>query len=125
MTKLEYERVRDFIILHYKLTKREDSALWNDCQHMAIPETLEQKIRLFKARGHFVKYRWEIFQPASWLALYSGFGILPETYDPAADNLAIDYLKDSLSKMRGSVYNAAMAAPRHSDFLNRNFQTKF
>lgn len=124
MTQLEYERVRDFIILHYKATGRDDSALWRECRNMAIPETLEHKIQLFIARGHFLKYRWEIFQPASWLALYSGFGIFPQTYDPAADNLNIDYLQGSLTKMRESVYNAAMAAPSHGDFIRENFTHK-
>lgn len=124
MTKLEYERVRDFIILHYKATGRDDSPMWRHCQTMAVPKTLQNKMDLFRARGHFVKYRWEIFQPASWLALYNGFKIFPQTYDMGVDNFDTAYLESSLTQMRTSVYEAAQAAPLHADFISKNFTQK-
>ncbi|MDN4501972.1 tryptophan 7-halogenase [Alteromonadaceae bacterium BrNp21-10] len=117
MTRLEYERVRDFIILHYKLNQRSDSKFWIDCREMDIPQTLQHKIDLFKARGHFVKYRWEIFQPASWLSIFSGNQLLPDTYDPMVDNFDMDYLKRSFAQMQQSLQGAMQNATSHEQYI--------
>lgn len=120
MTRLEYERVRDFIILHYHATTRDDSPLWNYVRTMPIPDSLQHKITLYKERGHLVKYRWEIFQPASWVALYSGNNIQPNTYDPIVDNFSIDYLKHSFSEMKKSIQTVVDETPTHEEFLKRH-----
>ncbi|WP_438862323.1 tryptophan halogenase family protein [Neptunicella sp.] len=117
MTRLEYERVRDFIILHYHGTSRTDSPMWNYCRTMPIPDTLAHKMALFKQRGHLVKYRWEIFQPASWVALYTGMHILPQSYDPIVDNFDPEYLRTSLDAMKKSINQAVAATPSHADFI--------
>jgi tryptophan halogenase len=117
-TALEYERVRDFIILHYKLSRRDDTPFWRECAGMDIPGTLQKKIDLFRTRGYFVRYRWEMFHPVSWLAIYSGFNFLPETYDPGVDNFDEKYLEDSLSAMRASVRKAVEESPTHEEFLD-------
>ena len=116
-TALEYERVRDFIILHYKATRRDDTPFWRECAAMEIPETLQRKIELFRRRGYFVRYRWEMFHPASWLAIYAGFNIMPDAYDPGVDSFDEKYLSDSLAAMRASVRKVVDDAPAHQDFL--------
>lgn len=117
MTKLEYERVRDFIVLHYHLTKRDDSEMWRYVRNMSIPDTLSQKIKLYKERGHLVKYRWEIFQPASWVALYAGNNVLPSVYDPRVDTYDIDYMEKSLSAMKKSIQSNVADLPSHNEFI--------
>ena len=119
MTRLEYERVRDFIILHYHATVRDDAPLWNYCRNMNIPETLAHKMKVFRDRGHLVKYRWEIFQPASWVALYTGNNILPSTYDPYVDNFDVEYLKSSFAAMKKSLEDAVSATPTHAEFIKQ------
>ena len=116
VTTLEMERVRDFLILHYKLNRR-DGSFWQECREMEVPETLARKMALFGSRGHFVKYSWEMFAPASWLAIYAGFGFLPGGYDPAVDAVDPDYLRRVLQEMRESIRQAVAATPRHPDFL--------
>ena len=113
----EMERVRDFIILHYKLNRRADTAFWRDCREMAIPETLERKLALWKARGQFVRYRWEMFHPASWLAIYAGFDLFPDDYDPAADAMDPTYLARSLTEMRDNIARLVDQTPDHAQFL--------
>ena len=123
MSRLEMERVRDFIILHYKANQRSDTAFWRDCQAVDVPDTLRHKIELFRERGHFVRYRWEMFQPASWLAIYTGFDILPKAWDPSLEGLDPEALRRGLGEMRQAVRAAVDAAPTHGTFLRNHAQS--
>lgn len=116
----EYERVRDFIILHYKATQRTDSELWRRCRAMDIPDTLARKIALFRSRGHLVKYAEESFEDSSWLTLYAGFGLLPDCYDPRADDIDEQTLRRNLQHLREITAAAARAAPTHAGFIARH-----
>ncbi|MES1263988.1 MAG: tryptophan halogenase family protein, partial [Peristeroidobacter soli] len=116
----EYERVRDFIILHYKATSREDTELWRACRAMSIPETLERKMNLFRSRGHVVAYAEESFEEASWVTMFSGFGILPEQHDARIDRVDIRVLATELANIRAAIRMAAEAAPRHQEFIARH-----
>lgn len=117
MTALEYERVRDFIILHYKLNGRAGEPFWDACRELDVPDSLAHKMNLFRHRGHLVRYRWEIFQAPSWIAIYHGLGYLPERYDPAVDGYDVDYLSRVFAEMEASVQDAVESVPTHSDFL--------
>ncbi|MFL6547240.1 MAG: tryptophan halogenase family protein [Povalibacter sp.] len=119
-TRLEFERIRDFLILHYRSSQRADSAFWRECRQLPVPETLAYKMRLFDARGHLVRYEWETFQDPSWLAMYMGFGLLPNSYDPLADRVPEAELRQSLASMRESIQAAARAAPTHAEFIARH-----
>ena len=121
MTRLEYERVRDFLILHYCKTSRDDSALWNYCRNMAIPDSLSHKIKLYRQRGHLVKYRWEIFQLPSWIAIYSGYGIYPEVVDPAVANYSNKFILDNLGAMKNAISQSVEKVPSHKQFIERYF----
>lgn len=116
----EFERIRDFIILHYKATQRDDTAFWRRCRDMEIPQTLARKIALFRSRGHIVKYAGESFEDSSWLTLYAGFGILPDRYDPRADDIDASLLKRALGQMRNTIQSVAQAAPTHAAFIARH-----
>ncbi|AFU98285.1 tryptophan halogenase [Simiduia agarivorans SA1 = DSM 21679] len=117
MTRLEYERVKDFILLHYVLNGRQGEAFWQACREVHQPDTLKNKLSLFKARGHLVKYRWEMFQPASWLALFSGFGFQSDMYDPAADAIPEQQLKSIMDSMAKGIQTAVADSPSHQAFL--------
>ncbi|MCG8370393.1 MAG: tryptophan 7-halogenase [Proteobacteria bacterium] len=117
MTALEYERVRDFIILHYKLNGRAGEPFWDACRELEVPDSLARKMALFRNRGHLVKYRWEIFQAPSWIAIYHGLGYLPLRYDPAVDSYEVDYLERVFAEMEASVRDAVESVPAHGGFL--------
>ena len=112
----EMERVRDFIILHYALNGR-DEPFWRDCRERAIPDTLSRKLALWKARGQFVRYRWEMFHPSSWLAIYSGFDVFPDSYDPGVDAFSLNDLRRSLDQMSAAVAKVVAETPIHDAFL--------
>ena len=116
-TVLEYERVRDFVVLHYKLNGRDDSEFWRYCRAMSIPDSLQHKMELFKSTGHVVNYRWEMFHVPSWLAIFEGFDYLPDVYDAQVDQLDEMMLAQNLERMRESLRLAVADTPDHAEFI--------
>ncbi|MDN4502531.1 tryptophan 7-halogenase [Alteromonadaceae bacterium BrNp21-10] len=119
VSKMEYERVRDFIILHYKANQRTDSEFWQICRDMQLPSELEHKMHLFKTQGTLERYPWEIFGPDSWLAIYHGFNYLPDVYDKKVDNMPLEEIQKGLFQMRNSIKKSVKAVPEHQEFLQR------
>ena len=109
--EIEFLRIRDFLILHYHATARDDSDFWNYCRTMSIPDSLAYKIEQFQRRGYVVPYKDGIFRPASWIALYLGQGVVPERYDPLADQLDLAKVRDLAAGLRALVSNAVDSLP--------------
>ena len=116
MTEL-YEDVRDFIILHYKATQRDDTPFWRYVRDMPIPEALERKIGLWKLHGCLFRDGFELFGTTSWVAVMLGQNIWPDRHDPIADTLDEGKVAQAMSEMRERYRNAAMALPSQEDFL--------
>ncbi|WP_267394156.1 MULTISPECIES: tryptophan halogenase family protein [unclassified Sphingomonas] len=116
-TTLEYERIRDFLFLHYQANQRHGEPMWDRCRDTALPEALARKLSLFKARGHLVRYEWETFQDPSWLSMYAGFGIDAAAYDPMADYFSEPDLEAALARMKASIAQAVALAEPHASFL--------
>ena len=115
--EMEYDRVRDFLILHYHATERDDAPIWNYCRTMPIPDSLRHKMELFRQRGRVVTYKDGLFLEPSWLAVYFGQRVMPDAYDPLADALPPADLTSKLQAVRDQVHGAVAAMPRHEDFL--------
>lgn len=118
----EMENIRDFLILHYKLSQRSDSEFWRQCQAMPVPDSLAHKIALYESRGHIVMCDNESFQPASWLSLYYGFERSASRYDPRADKVALSVIEQKLSQMRNSIEAAAKQSISHQQFIAMHCQ---
>ena len=116
---LEYDRIRDFLILHYHATERSDSAFWNYVRTMEIPDTLAEKLDLFRRRGRVVKYREGVFLEASWIAVYLGQRVNPLGHDLRADMPAADALARGMETLRGQIRAVAERMPDHSAMLSR------
>jgi tryptophan halogenase len=84
---------------------------------MALPDSLNAKLDLWRARGAFVRYRWEMFHPASWLAIYGGFEHLPDRIDPALAAVDPEELAGALAQMRASIARTVSDTPTHTEFL--------
>ena len=120
MTATEWERIRDFIILHYHLNTRTDSPLWRETVAMPIPDTLAHKIAHFGANGRLVSEGPELFLNASWLAVHIGQGHWPARYDPLVDArrfVEAPRLIDGLARV---MREAAAVMPTHRDFIRAN-----
>ena len=111
------EDVRDFIILHYKATRRNDSALWDYCRSMDIPDKLAGKLELWRSHGRLFRDGQELFGAPSWVAVLLGQGILPEGQDPRVETVDPAVAADALEKMRVSYRRMAEQMPTHADFI--------
>ncbi len=114
-----FEDVRDFVILHYKATRRDDSDFWNDCRTMDVPDSLAGKLELWQAKGRLFREGRELFGTASWVAVLLGQGIVPTHTEPATEAIDAATASDALNKMRQSYRQMAEHMPTHSDFIAR------
>ncbi|HEY8591493.1 MAG TPA: tryptophan halogenase family protein [Sphingomicrobium sp.] len=112
-----FEDIRDFIVLHYKATRRDDSEFWNYCRTMEVPDKLATKIELWRSKGRVFREGAELFGTASWVAVLLGQGIVPEAPEPAVGAIDADYAADALEKMRLSYLRMAEHMPTHADFI--------
>lgn len=119
-SQLEFERIRDFLILHYKGSQRDDSDFWRYCQNMSIPESLQHKIELYKARGHLIKHEAESFEDASWLSIYSGLEIFAGDYDKRSDVIALQELKERFTNMQQLIQQGVKQMPSHAHFIEKH-----
>jgi tryptophan 7-halogenase len=116
-TRLEFERIRDFLILHYYAIERDDSPFWRECRAMRIPDTLAYKMDHFRRYGRFVSDGYELFQSPNWLAVYVGQHVMPERYDPLADSRKPEDSQQFLDGIRRAIAAASGAMPTHADFV--------
>jgi len=116
---IEFERVRDFIVLHYHATERDDAPLWNYVRNMPIPDSLAYKMELFRERGVVVNYKLGLFYEPSWVAVYVGQRILPKRFDPLLDDTPLDDLRRHAGAVRAAALAGAESMPTQAEFIAR------
>ena len=116
-SQLEFEYIRDFIILHYHLNERDDSPFWVDCRNMCVPERITRKMDLFRETGMLVKENFDIFLESSWLQVMLGQGIMPKDYHPLADSLTDTQLREKLRNTQATKLQPMPKIPKHDEFL--------
>lgn len=115
---ISFERVRDFLLLHYVATTRDDSPFWNHCRTAEIPESLQYKMDLFRTSGRVVSYEIGAFKDPSWLAVYYGQNIIPDGYDPMTELMPDAMLAQQLSGTASTVAKAVATMTSHSDYIS-------
>lgn len=123
-TQKEYEHIRDFIILHYKATERDDSPYWQRCKDMAIPGSLQRKIDLFKQHGHLTVHDKELFKQDNWLAVLTGQGILPEAVAPIMAGKSQFDLTRTLDGIENNLKATAVNSMSHEMYLAKHWRHK-
>lgn len=118
-TNAELEKIRDFIILHYKVTQREDSAFWRYCKNMEIPDSLKHRIELFKNSAYTYQEPNELFRVDSWTQVMLGQGLIPDSYHHIVKTMSDNELNQFLSSMRSGMKSVAESLPPHQDFINQ------
>ncbi|BFM19023.1 tryptophan halogenase family protein [Gilvimarinus japonicus] len=117
LNRAEYERIRDFIILHYKASGRRDTAFWRDVSAMDVPDTLTEKMCAFADDGRILLGEQESFTEQSWIALFHGLGLRPQSLPVSMQQLDSQKLTRMIDGMAHSIALGAQCAPSHHEFL--------
>ena len=113
----EIEGIRDFIILHYHLTERDDSDFWSDCRSLTVPDSLAQRIDLFREAAHAFQDTHDLFRVDSWVQVMLGQRLAPHGRHPAAQLMSEPQLRDALQSLRSNIVHAVTAMPTHQAWL--------
>lgn len=114
-----YEDVRDFVILHYKATQRNDTPFWRYVRDMEVPDSLQRKMELWRLHGRVFRENAELFSTPSWIAVMLGQNIVPRGYDAIADTLDEEKVRVAMRQLRESYRSTAERLPTQEDFLRR------
>jgi tryptophan 7-halogenase len=115
-----WDHIRDFIILHYKLNRRDGQPFWDHCRNMQIPDSLAETIELFQATGRVNVGEADFFRMSSWLSMFAGLGVIPRYYHPAVDDVPEDDVRQELQNMAAGIASAVAGAPTHWQFIETN-----
>lgn len=122
-TQLEFEQVRDFLILHYCATQRTDSPFWNYVRTMEIPESLRERIDIYMENGRLYRDNNELFSENSWFAVFEGQNFRPERYHPLIDFMTDDALDRRMADIRRAMQKCLGAFEDHATYLNKLCQS--
>ena len=117
--RVEMEKTRDFVVLHYHATQRDDTPFWRHCRNMPIPDSLAHRIELFKESAYAFQGDSELFRVDSWTQVMLGQRIRPKSYHHAARMLGDEELKKFLADYRTSINQTVARMPVHQDFVNQ------
>ena len=115
----EFHTIRDFLILHYNVTERSGMPFWDHVRNMDVPDFLTEKRRLFTHSGRIFREENEIFSEPSWLAVFTGQGVMPRHYHPVADVLGTQENLARLAAIKHAIGQTAEAMPKHEDYVAR------
>jgi tryptophan 7-halogenase len=122
-TEREYRFIRDFLVLHYNATRRDDSAFWRACRAIEVPSGLAHKRQLFEACGQISHQQEELFVTANWLAVFVGQGVVPMHCHPVADMTAPEIVERRLNGILQTIAASVDYMPHHGDFVDRITRT--
>ena len=119
-SRVEFEQIRDFIILHYTATTRDDTPFWNYVRTMPIPDTLKQKIDLFNSNGRLFRINNELFTEVSWFEVMFGQGLRPKGYHPLVDAKPADLIERMVNDVKRVMHGVVELMPTHEAFIAEN-----
>ncbi|WP_424339751.1 tryptophan halogenase family protein [Henriciella sp.] len=119
LTAMQFEHIRDFLILHYKATEREDTGFWRYVRHMDIPDTLQRKMDLFCSKGRIFRFEDELFGESNWLAVMLGQGLRPRTWDPMVDTIEPQKALQTMQHIHRLMQDVASKMPTHQAYIDR------
>lgn len=116
----DYRDIRDFLLLHYKITERDDSEFWNYCRNLEVPDGLKTKLDMFQSSGRIIRENNELFTEASWLAVMVGQGVAAAGWHPGTGVMDNAETNKRLAHIRQVIFSTAQQMPMQAEFLVRN-----
>ncbi len=116
---LTYDRIRDFILMHYVATRRDDTEFWRYVRNLELPEILQHRMTLMTRAGHYVPYEYDLFKLDSWLAVMEGQGLGPEVYNQVADEVDVRKLAQTMAQLRHAISKLTRQMPTHKQYIER------
>ena len=113
----DFEEVRDFIVLHYSATERDDTPFWQWCKNIPLPDSLRERIELFKVHGAMREGVDELFRASSWQSVFEGMGIHPSGHCPRVENLDYETIQQTLRNAKAAIAGMVEHLPTHEQFL--------
>jgi len=117
LNEMQYERIRDFLVLHYTANSRAGEPLWDYVRSMPLPDSLVHKLQLFRSRAALPNYHYGLFARDSWLSVLVGQGIVPTGYDRLADAFTLPALEERLTEFRNRIQTNVDAMSSHGAFI--------
>ncbi|MFZ4068495.1 MAG: tryptophan halogenase family protein [Caulobacterales bacterium] len=117
LSGIEFERIRDFIQLHYKANARHDHPFWDMCRALPASEGLARKLSVFQQTGRIHREQDELFTEAGWLQVMIGQGVHPVAYHPLADALSADQLAGMLADIKIVIGREIGRLPTQAAFI--------
>lgn len=114
-----FTNIRDFLILHYKLTSRNDSRFWDYCRRLEPPQSLQQKLDLYQQTGRIYRENNELFGELSWFAVMQGQGFHTQSYNPIADMIDEHKLEEQMANVKQVIDNSCASMPNHAEFIQQ------
>lgn len=115
----DYQSIRDFLILHYHQTERSDTEFWNHCRTMTVPDTLREKMELFRTSGRIMRFNTELFDVPSWLQVMYGQGLRPAQYHPMVDAASAADVQRYIDMNEREVRTLVNNLSPHADYIKR------
>ncbi|MDE1937704.1 MAG: tryptophan 7-halogenase [Alphaproteobacteria bacterium] len=117
---LDYESIRDFVVLHYNATERNDTPFWDYVRTMEIPDTLQQRLEYFRSHARIPpRTPYDLFEFTDWIAVLIGQNVMPRSYDPLIDMYDVAEVRKQLADMRAQIRQTVQSLPSHRDFITR------
>ena len=117
LNEMQYERVRDFLVLHYVANRRVGEPLWDYLRSVPLPDSLEHKLQLFRSRAAVPNYQYGLFARDSWLSVLVGQGIVPRRFDRLAERLSLPTVATRLSDFRNRIQTGVESMTSHAEFI--------
>jgi len=120
----EFDKIRDFLILHYHATERDDTPFWNYCRTMDVPDSLRRKMDLFRSNGRIFRDANELFAEPSWVQVMHGQRLEPRGYHALVDAYPDEKIFEFMRNIRGVIANCVRVMPTHEEFIARHCAAK-
>jgi tryptophan halogenase len=112
-----YDEIRDFILAHYVLSERADSAFWRDYRALALPDSLAALLERYDRTGIVETPEYAMFPPPSWYCILAGMGRLPRTHHAGAELSDYGKVRSILSDILAGNEQLARQLPAHRAYL--------